>query len=74
MSLAVIRHPLSRQRAAHVTVRPSVRARLVAAVRAQREERRGRVRVDPQPLGPWGGHAGPFAAAQLLLRRARREP
>jgi hypothetical protein len=47
---------------------------MAAAVEAMRDERRGRVRVDPQPLGPWGGHTGPFAAAHLLLRRARREP
>ena len=74
MSLALVRHPLSRRRPAPVAVSPSLRARMVAAVEAMRDERRGRVRVDPQPLGPWGGHAGPFAAAHLLLRRARREP
>ncbi len=50
-------------------------ASVLVALRAWREERRGRLRVDPLPPNQLtgGGHAGPFGAAYLLHRSVDRQ-
>lgn len=75
MSLTLIRHPLARTRRVAPTRTSDARARARAWLRSVREERRGRVRVEPPIRGLWtaGGHAGAFGVAYLARRRDRKE-